>query len=166
MEHDCPVSESSQNALCCWPVKDTLSSWALGYSRAEWKWRSKLRSVDSSTSSGLSDLVPLCHGKCGRLEHRLLDAQSQGRHSSIYVQRTGRCLFFSCKLLYLPPNPSLLLSATCIANLRFHFACERKDIITSKMLEAVRVWQVSVILCHLFRLHKNPIFPEVSGGQG
>lgn len=37
--------------------------------------------------------------------------------------------------------------------------------ITSKMLKASRVRQVSVILCHFFCLHKNPIFPWVSGGQ-
>lgn len=42
---------------------------------------------------------------------------------------------------------------------------QRKDI-TSKMLTALRVRQVSVILCHVFFLHENPIFPWVSGGQG
>lgn len=38
--------------------------------------------------------------------------------------------------------------------------------VTSKMLKAVRVRQVSVILCHFFCLHENPISPWVSGGQG
>lgn len=58
-----------------------------------------------------------------------------------------------------------LTTVNSAASVGLHFAGGRKDV-TSKMLKAVRVRQVSVTLCHFFCLHKNPTSPGVSGGQG
>lgn len=104
---------------------------------------------------------------CGRLEHRLLDAQSEVHYHTERGQ-VGDYVFmyiFMCLPSTWPQAFPLLLSAICIANWGLHFARDKMDV-TSKMLKAVRVRQVSVIMCHFFCLHENPIFPWVSGGQG
>lgn len=90
--------------------------------------------------------------------------------SSLCRERRWACVYvFTYKHTRLPALPCALPLSywPCNALLMWglHSVCERKDI-TSKMLKALRVWQVSVILCHFFCLHKNPIFPCESGGQG